>query len=78
MRRQGSLVAGCNGTCSPPSAVHIVLSYLQSALSHHKKLHFGLEKFINSTFFAAGGNNALDLISSLIEPQNVIFCKIIS
>ena len=36
------------------------------------KLHFGPEKLINSTVFAAGGNNILELISNW--NQKLIFC----
>ena len=59
---RGSLVAGCDGTLSAPSALHVVPRCVQSSLSRRPKLTIGSEKLIHSTLFAAGGNNSLELI----------------
>ena len=64
IRWQGFLEAGCYWTRSAPSALHFVQRCLQSALSRRPKLCFGPEKLINSTVFAARGNNTLELISN--------------
>ena len=65
IRRQGSLVAGCDGTHSATSALlDVPRCMLTTALSCRTKLHFGLEKLINFTLFAAGGNDTLELISN--------------
>ena len=40
---------------------------LAIALSRRPKLSFGLEKLINSTLFAALGENILELISNALE-----------
>ena len=64
-------------TLSWPLALHFVPRCLHLVLwSLRPKLHFGPEKLIHSTsFFAAGGNNTVKLISN--EPQKVIFVNLI-
>ena len=57
----GFSLAGCDGTRSAPSALHFVPRCLQSALLSRRKLRFGPEKLINSSFFAAGDNNSLEI-----------------
>ena len=67
IRRQGSLVAGCDGTRSAPSVLHFIPLWLQLALSNRAKLHFGQEESINSTLFTEAGNNTLELINHTLE-----------
>ena len=57
IRQQGFFDASCDETRSAPSELHFVPRSLQSALSRRPKFRFVPEKIINSTFFAAGGNN---------------------
>ena len=64
----GSLVAGCDGTRSAPTALHCASRCLHSTLSRRPKLRFYPEK-INELyrFFAARGKNTFKLISN---PEN--------
>ena len=61
---QGFLEASSEGTLSALWALHFVPRCLQSVLSRRPKLRFGPEILFNSTLFAVGGNNTLELISN--------------
>ena len=64
---------GCDGTCSAPLALHFVPRCLQTALSRRPKFQFCPNKLVNSTFFVAGGNNKLELISNWTEKVYFLF-----